>query len=178
MIGAILTVVMAASGTSADSESGRPSALVALVACRTIPDEKRRVLCYDREVEALDSAERDRKIVVLDQEQVRTTRRSLFGFALPALKLFSGRPADSKNRDAANEELMTLDTVVTKIERLGDGQVMFIVEGGARWVQTDDRTLSLARARPGTKVHFTKGALGSYFAAFEHAIAIKVRRLN
>ena len=176
MIGGMAALLLAAGGPVGGVRTDRPQVVVALTNCQTIADEKLRVACYDREVAAFDAAERDRKIVVLDQQQVKTTRRSLFGFALPALKMFGGGSADDPSK--ANEEANVLDTVVTAVARQGDGQVAFTVEGGARWVQADDRTLSLVRVRPGTKVSISKGAFGSYFAAFERAITIRVHRVG
>ncbi|WP_019517353.1 hypothetical protein [Sphingomonas sp. Mn802worker] len=152
----------------------RTQALDPLIACRSIKGDSARLACFDREVAALSTAAETKKIVVLDEKAVRETRRSLFGFALPTRNLFGKDNADSSKRE--DTELKRLDTVVTSSAKNSAGQLVFTVEGGARWVQDDDRMLMLARIKPGTKVRISAGMLGSYFAAFEGNASAKVRR--
>jgi hypothetical protein len=182
MIGVALAMLVSGPVATAggdDPVPRRPQALTTLLACHAIRDEGLRLACYDREVAAFEAAERDRKVIVLDQEQVRSTRRSLFGFSLPSLNLFGKRPDKAADRGVAtSDDIATLDASVKTIERLGDGQVAFTLDNGARWAQTDGRTISLARIRPGTNVRITRGALGSYFAAFAGSVSIKVRRIG
>lgn len=168
MIGLAL---QAASAPAANAP--RTQALDPLVACRAIKNDAQRLACFDREVAALTTAAETKKIVVLDENAVRETRRSLFGFPLPARTLF-GKEDESAKRAPA--ELKRLDTVVTSAAKNGAGQLVFTVEGGARWVQDDDRMLMLARIKPGTKVRISAGVLGSYFAVFDGNGSAKVRR--
>jgi hypothetical protein len=151
----------------------RAKALDSLVACRSTRDGAERLACYDREVAALDTAASNADVVVLDRAQVRETRRTLFGFPVPDTKLFSARKGP---QDDADRALDRLDTVVVKIGQLGDGRVAFTVEGGARWIQTDDRLFSPARTKPGAKVRIEKAAFGSFFATFERGSTIRVKR--
>lgn len=151
----------------------RTQALDPLVACRAIRNDAQRLACFDREVAALTAAVETKKIVVLDENAVRETRRSLFGFPLPSRTLF-GKDDDSEKRAPA--ELKRLDTVVTSSAKNNAGQLTFTVEGGARWVQDDDRMLMLSRIKPGTKVRISAGVLGSYFAVFDGNGSAKVRR--
>ena len=101
----VMALAMLAVGTGGgpgadDPPAPRPQALATLLACHSIGDEKQRLACYDREIAVFESAERDRKVIVLDQEQVKTTRRSLFGFSLPSLRLFgSGAGKDGHDSD-------------------------------------------------------------------------------
>jgi hypothetical protein len=150
-----------------------PPGLAALFACRTIGDDKRRLECLDRETAALDTASREKSIVVLDRAEVRRTKRSLFGFSLPNLKLFGGGSNDNEMREA--EESRRLETTITSIGRTAEG-VQFTVEDGAMWTQTDDRSLMIGRIKPGGRVVIQRAAMGSYFAIFPGQPGVRVRR--
>jgi len=145
----------------------RSKRLAAVVDCRKVPDSAERLACYDKAVADLDTAEKSREVVVVDKDQVTEARRGLFGLSLPRIRLF-----DSSNEPDIDE----VESTVTIITKNGNGQVSFTVEDGARWVQTDTRTV--VNVRPGTKVTLKRGAMGSYFAKFHGAIAVRVRRVN
>ena len=145
----------------------RSKRLSAVVDCRKIADSADRLACYDKAVADLDTAEKSNEVVVVDKDQVTEARRGLFGLHLPRIRLF-----DSSNVPDVDE----VETSVTVITRNGNGQVSFTVEDGARWVQTDDRTV--VNVRPGTRVTLKRGAMGSYFAKFQGSIAVRVKRVN
>jgi hypothetical protein len=149
----------------------RAKILSDVVDCRKLADSAERLACYDKTVGALDAAEQKKEVVVVDKEQVREARRSIFGLNLPRIKLFGGG-------GGANdiEDIDEIDTTIKAITWQRDGRVFFVVADGARWVQTDDR--ALMNVKPGGKVTIKKGTLGSYFAKFPGAIGIKVQRVN
>ena len=64
--------------------------LNAVTACRAIGDATQRLACYDEAATRLTQAVGRNDVVVLDREDIRQTRRSLFGFHLPRLPLFGG----------------------------------------------------------------------------------------
>ena len=67
------------------SATARPELLSRLVGCRQVADSTARLACYDAAASALDSAERQGDVVVVDRAQVSAARRQLFGFDLPAM---------------------------------------------------------------------------------------------
>ena len=69
---------------------GRAQLFQRLVDCRAIKETADRLACYDREVASLDAAERSKDVVIVDKEQVREAKRTIFGLALPRIKLFGG----------------------------------------------------------------------------------------
>ena len=73
-------------------------------------------------------------------------------------------------------EIDEIETSIVSIDRNGNGRVVFTVTDGARWVQTDDRTV--VSVRPGTRVTLKKAALGSFFAKFHGSISVRVQRVN
>lgn len=145
----------------------RSKRLDAVVECRKIADSGDRLACYDKAVSELDSAEKSREVVVVDREQVTEARRSVFGLKLPRIRLFEGD---------GQPDIDEIETDVVSIDRNGVGRVVFTVTDGARWVQTDDRTV--VNVRPGTRVTLKRAALGSYFAKFRGSISVRVQRIN
>jgi hypothetical protein len=162
--GALLPALLIATPALAQERS---KTLTAVVDCRKIADSAERLACYDKAVGELDVAEKDKKVVVVDREQVQEARRSVFGLSLPRIRLFAG---------GAEEEVNEIESTVKTIDRNGAGRVFFTLEDGARWVQTDDRTV--VGVRPGTKVTLSRAAMGSFFAKFRGGIAVRVARVN
>lgn len=80
---ALLIANLPSAATAGSPRGGRSPVLVALTQCRTLPDTAARLACFDRSVAALEQAEANRTIVIIDQQQVRETRRAVFGIALP-----------------------------------------------------------------------------------------------
>lgn len=161
---------------------GRPGLLAKLVECRAIADNAARLSCFDERVAAFDAAEKNRDVVVVDREQVREARKSLFGLSLPSLKIFGGDgkddgAADDKHaRRATEEDIKELDTTIARATYAGDHWV-FVLADGARWMQTDNGML-LKEPKPGDPIHIKKGAMGSFLANVNKQIAIRVQRIN
>jgi hypothetical protein len=146
----------------------RSKHLERVVDCRKLADAGERLACYDKAVAELDEAEAKKDVVVVDKEQIREARRSVFGFNLPKIKLFGG--------DDGVEDIDEIETEVTAFNIQRDGRAFFTVTDGGRWRQTDNRTLVGVKA--GRKVTLKKGALGAYFARFHGTIGVKVERVN
>ena len=149
----------------------RPPALKRLVDCRAVADQQQRLACYDREVAALDAAEARKDLVVVDREQIRKTRRTLFGLPLPDLGIFG----DDAGGD--EEEVTRLESKIKAAAQRPDGKWILTLETGGVWVQTDTRDLA-TYPRPGHDIRIRKAALGSYFANVNKQVAIRVQRLR
>jgi hypothetical protein len=147
----------------------RAPALQRVVDCRAIAATQQRLACYDREVSALDSAEARRELVVMDRQQVRNTRRSLFGLALPDMGIF-GEDADGDDAPAQ------LESTVRGASRNVNGKWILTLADGARWQQVDSR--EIAPPRSGQAVRIRRAGLGSYLANVNGQTAIRVRRIN
>ena len=146
----------------------RSKHLERVVDCRKLADTAERLACYDKTVAELDAAEQKKEVVVVDKDQVREARRSVFGFKLPRIKLFG----NGDGEDEIDEIVSTVKVISTR----SDGRVAFTIEDGARWVQTDDRALVGVKA--GRKVTIKRAAMGSFFARFEGTIGVRVERVN
>jgi hypothetical protein len=154
---------------TAEPTTRRPEVLRKLFDCRGISEVVRRAACYDAQVDALDAAERDRKVVVVDQAEVRRARRSLFGFPLPDLNLFSS------DKDEKTEEVTRVETKVAEVSTRNG--LLLTLEDGSRWVQSDSEPLA-TDPKPGETIVIRKAAMGSYFANIGTRRAIRVRRIN
>jgi hypothetical protein len=147
-----------------------PAALGKLAQCRASPDDAQRLACFDREVAAFDAAVKERKVAVIDQEDIRKTRRSLFGIALPRIKLFG-------DADDATPEIKEVTAVIKSTSQGEMGRIVFTLEDGAVWAQTDDYPV-FYNVKPGQKVTIKRASFGSYFADFEKTVTVRAKRLR
>lgn len=157
--------------TSDAQGQDRPEVVSRVYGCRAIPDAEARLACFDREVAALETAENAKDLVVYDREQVRRTRRSLFGIALPDLRIFGGGDGESEE-----EEFTQIATTIRSASQEGSGRYVFTLEDGARWAQIDNREFS-ARPRSGQAIRIRRAAMGSYLANVGTQTAVRVRRV-
>lgn len=159
-------MLLAATAADArDEVKPRAKLLQQTLDCIAIKTDAERLICYDRTVAALGKAEETQEIVVSDREQIRETRRSLFGFRLPSL-LFGGK---------GDDELDRIETTISTVSRSYDGGLILAVAGGARWVQADSRAI-VGKIRPGDKVTISRGTMGAYFATLPGRPSFKVQR--
>ena len=148
----------------------RPALLRNLAQCRSITGAEPRLACFDRTAAAIDEAERSKDLVVVDREQLRKTRRTLFGLTLPNLSVFGDDSPDQ-------EGIERIDTTIAKVTQNGLGKWLFTLPDGATWEQIDSRNLSID-PRAGQNIKIRKAAMGSYLANVKDQIAIRVRRLR
>ena len=165
---AAIAIPAAAQENSAnrDEDSRR---LASLEECRqeTAPDA--RLACYDREVAALLTATDAGELRILDQEDLRTTRRGLFGFSLPKIGLFSSDDDDG-------EELKQLQSTVTGVRQVGPREWYLTIEEGSVWsVRNPSRRF---RPRVGDSVELERAALGSYWVRLNGQLGDKGQRVR
>ena len=147
-----------------------PPAFSRVVDCRAIADEGQRLACYDREVTQLQQATARNEIVIVDRDQIRKTRRTLFGLTLPNLAIFGGT-------DDEADGVTSIDTTLTRVSETPDGKWVLTLQEGGTWVQTDSREL-IEDPRPGSTITIRRAALGSYLANVQKQRAIRVKRIQ
>lgn len=157
---------------AAEEAPARPAVpeIEALRTCRAIADVPARAACYDAATDALLSAARGRDIVVINKDEVRKTRRGLFGFALPRIPFLDGS-GRGKDADAVDK----LQTRIASVARAGFGKFRFTVEDGARW-ETVEPSSRLAPLEVGQPITLEKGLFGAYFLVAGQA-RVQARRL-
>lgn len=170
----ILALLLAPAATPAFAQATateRPEVINRITACRAIASSTERLACFDREVAALEAATAAREIAVVDREQVRRTRRSLFGLRLPDLGIF-GDDSDEGDEGAAVREI---NSTIRSTYTGSDRRKHYILEDGSVWVQTDGRS-----QRPGTgdPIRIRRGPLGSFIANIGERVGFRVVRLR
>jgi len=136
----------------------RPEVLTRLIACRAIVGEAERLACLDRQVAALEQAEASRAIAVVDRQQIRRTRRSLFGLTLPDLGIFGGDDDQGEDGAGFNE----INTTIRSVGSGDDGRMVYRLEDNSVWVQTEGR---IGRPpRPGEAIRIRRGPFGQFIA--------------
>ena len=148
-----------------------PSALVtALDRCRTIADAAQRLACFDSAAGALVAAANSGDIRVVDRAQIQQAKRSLFGFSMPKLSLFSG--------DSDDDKVDRLETTIKSVEQLNSGHYRIVLAAeDAVWV-TSESKLNLDPPRKGQKITILAGPLGSYFLRINGQNGIRGRRIS
>jgi hypothetical protein len=166
---ALGAVALAAAPVAGKDKSPLPKELPpvfeAVVTCRTLASDSERLACYDRSVAALAAARDKEDIVVADRATIRETKKGLFGFTLPKLKLFGG---------TEGEDVQEIEATIAGVRSAPDGQAVFTLADGARWRQTDGPDQF---ARPGLKIRIKRGALGGYLASIDKGAYVRVVRL-
>lgn len=165
-----LLAVLAAGVVSAQTPpaSARPEILTRLTACRAVAEAAARLACYDAAAAALDSAERDGDVVVVDRAQVSAARRQLFGFDLPSLP-------DLFERGAGPERVDSIESTLARAGQFAEGKWVFTLADGTVWRQIDSEPVRFQN-RPGQPVRVRRAALGSYQLVVGRSRAVRVRR--
>jgi len=147
----------------------RAALLQHVVDCRAITDDAKRLACFDTQVAALDAAEKSNQLVVVDREQVRAARRTLFGLPLPNLHIFGG------NDDHDANAVTQIEGKIASASAAADGWRIKLDDGSV-WEQTDGKPI-FRSPRPGMAVVVQHGAMGAYFLSVAGAPGVKVRRV-
>ena len=148
-----------------------PSPLVAaLGACQKVADSAARLACYDKAVPAMVAASANGDIRILDRESVRSTRRSLFGFALPSIPFFNS----GDDKDAVPSKV---DSTIVSFSSIGNGFYRFtIADQRAVWESTE--ALNVREAKTGEPVTISRSGIGSYWAKIGKRRELRVRRVR
>jgi hypothetical protein len=149
-----------------------PSPLVAAIdRCRQITDAGQRLACYDGAANALVSATTSGEVSIVDRNEVRQVRHSLFGFSLPKIPFFSGDTT-------ATEAQSKLDSTIVSVRQLANGYYRIVIaDNNAIWETADD-SVSFSPPEPGQKIEIVRGALGNYFIRINGQIGVRGRRVG
>ena len=166
---ALASSFIALSPASAQSAPPSDSVLSGLEACRAETQPEARLACYDRETASLLAANDAGEVRVMNQEDLRTTRRGLFGFSLPRVGLF-GSDDDSRG------ELAKLESTITGVRAGGRNEWLLTIEEGSVWaVRNPSRRF---RPKVGDTVELERAALGSYWVRVNGQLGEKGRRVR
>lgn len=152
---ALLAAAVVGPPAAAQKSAPTASAPVARVMeCRKIVDAQARLSCYDGTVDSLGKALSGGSLVVVDREDIRRTRRSLFGFSLPKLPFFNG---DNSQNDTPDEIIAT----IASVKALPNDMWAIVLDSGAEWHTVQEGSMQ-SPPKTGQKIKIRSGALGSY----------------
>jgi hypothetical protein len=171
----IAAVLLASTATAIAKDKPAPPTSSPLVTaidrCRQIADPMQRLACYDSAASALVTATTSGQVSIVDRNDVRKVRHSLFGFSLPKIPFFSGDTT-------ANEVQDKLDSTITRVTALNNGYFQIVIaDNNAIWVTTDDYT-NFDPPRVGQKIEIVRGALGNYFLRINGQNGVRGRRVG
>ena len=167
---AALAVATFHSGSAFAQQPKEPSSqdtIDRLRACQTIADASERLACYDREVGVVLAATDEGTLRVVDQQEVEQTKRSLFGFTLPKIKLFGD----------GEDEMTELATTITKVRSEGREGWIFTTEEGSTW-RIAETKMGWRPPREGQPVVLKRASMGSFFIRVNGQIGVKGRRIE
>lgn len=145
----------------------RPETLARLMACRSVADGPARLSCYDGAAGALEAAERQGDVVVIDRAQVSETRRQLFGFEMPTLPRLFGPDG--------GQDIDSIETTLQSASQLSENRWVFRLADGGVWRQIDSERVRFQN-RSGQPVRVRKASLGSFLLTVGDSRAVRVRR--
>jgi len=164
---ALIAAFSPAAVNAAEKDINRPTVYSDVVACRAIGDSAARLQCFDVASKALEDATENRQIVLLDQSEVRKTKRSLFGFALPKIPFF----ADTG--DAQSEDFQQIEGELTGVQAIANGWYQFTVKDAGTWQTTE---ASWTVLKNGQKFKIKRAAMGSFMLVINNR-GIRVKRV-
>ncbi|WP_411292083.1 hypothetical protein [Sphingorhabdus sp.] len=150
------------------AEVNRPKVYSDIVACRALTDSAARLKCFDAAAMALETATENRQVVILDQSEVRKTKRSLFGFSLPKIPFFG------ESDEEQEEEFKEIEGELANVQALPYGKYQFTVKDAGTWQTTQGISSIL---RNGKKFKIKRAALGSFMLVMNNT-GIRVKRVN
>ena len=136
--------------------------------CQAIAIAEERLACFDTAVSRLVQASEAGDLRVVDREDIRETRRGLFGFSMPKLGLFRGSEDEDVDR--------VLHSTITEVRQVGRESYLLTIAEGSRWRVND----APRRFRPeaGDTVEFERAALGSFWVRINGTPGVKGRRVE
>jgi hypothetical protein len=170
---AFAILALCGSGSFAQEASGE-RVLQSLTRCRELETPAAQLECFQKATSALETAVKSKDVTILDRQDIRKARRSLFGFTLPRIGLFSSGNRDDSPDD--RKELEELNTSIASVRPIANGRVeLRLAEDDALWVTTDPMAFP---PKVGAKVRIRKGALGNYFIMAEGSRSVRGIRLH
>lgn len=152
--------------------AGRADLLQRVSACRSLTQDAERLACFDAATAALDAAERQGDLVVMDRGQIREAKRQAFGLELGgAFKIFDRAGAEGAKAEEIDE--VTLTVAQASLGR--DGHWLVTATDGQVWRQIDSERVNKA-PKAGSSMEIRRASLGSFFMKLDGQRAVRARR--
>lgn len=131
-------------------------------ACRAIAEPTPRLACFEKATTDLETAVKTKEVTLVDRQDIRKAKRSLFGFTLPKIDLFGGNDRDEGEATSFTE----INSTVASARSVANGraEIRLADDNGAVWQTTDPMPFP---PKAGAKIRIRQGSLGNYFLAVE-----------
>jgi len=166
----VLITAFGACSAGAQTTAPAPDYMGDLKACRAITDDRERLACYDAKIGTIVTANEAGDVRIVDREDVRRTKRQLFGFSVPAVGVLA-------NDDKDDDKGELFSTSIVSARALPKGGWRFTTAEGAIW-EINNPPRRLAPIKAGDTVEFKKASLGYYFVRIAGQIGVKGRRIG
>lgn len=161
-----LTSPATAQSKQNDAALPSPEIFQALERCRTVTDSAARLACYDESAAKLSAAVSSKQVYVVEETEVKKTKRSLFGLRLPDLSLFGNRTDGPDS---------SLETTITSVQQQRNGRWLIEIAEGAFWQTTEPVPFN---PKAGDELEIKAGAIGSFFIKIKGRRAVKAIRIQ
>ena len=152
--------------------SPRPDRWQAVVECRKETNDKARLACMDAAIAALEAAEANREVVVIDRRRVERDQKKNFGLpARESVAEASTKPIRPPKIDRYQA------TVLQAMQSSFLREWIFWLSDGSVWRQHGDEEI-YRKPHKGSAVEISKGMLGNFFLVVDRGFAIPVRRVR
>lgn len=151
---------------SAQENNRSADELQSLNECREIGQDGERLACFDRAVASILARQENGELKVVRAEEIRETRRGLFGFSTPKTGLFA-------SNDEADDKLQSR---ITGVRQLRSDYWEITIAEGSVWRASD--TPRRFKPRVGDAVELERAALGSYWLRLNGTLGVKARRIE
>lgn len=168
-----LCILSLPTATAAQEGQSTNSHIEAIKACQSETDSNARLACFDAAAASIVGATEAGDLRIVNRDEVRKTRRKLFGFSLPDLGIFG----KSDDEDEEKDEIHELETTLAGVSGSHSTGYFLRTEEGAVW-QIDDVPRRLLEPRVGDKLLIKSGALSAYFIRINGQGGVKARRVR
>ena len=170
MMMAACAILGGATAAQAKEKAAQSPLIEALSRCRAQSDDAARLRCYDAAAGALTAAAAQGELVVVDQQDLKKVRKSLFGFSVPKLPFFGG----DRSADETEDEITA---TIASVGPAGGGKWRVKLEDGALW-ETTEASAFIRDPKVGNTVLIKRGALGSYMMRIAGQLALRAKRVG
>lgn len=169
---AVAALVILSAPTAAQ-ERDVPAPLEPLKTCQAEVDPTARLACFDRATAEMLAASAAGDLRVIDREEIKKTRRGLFGFSLPDFGIF-GRGDDEEDQPE-EEGFDLLNTTIAGVSGSHGGSYLVTTAEGAVWRLDEQPRMS---PKVGQSVEIRNGALSSYYLRIDGRSGVKGHRVR
>ncbi|MEM6858136.1 MAG: hypothetical protein AAF559_09715 [Pseudomonadota bacterium] len=149
-----------------------PDFLEQLKVCQTKTNDSERLACFDQAVGNIVAANEAGEVQIIDQDDVRRTKRELFGLSVPDIDIL--KTDDEEEDKKAKEEL---ETVITSASYQSRKKIRFTTQEGAVWEITGAPS-RLRTIEAGDRVVFKKASMGTFFIRINGQVGVRGKRIQ